>query len=128
MRLKLNQYLIAILVILIGQMIDDGQAVDIKGISEKSLAKHLKKLFLSLNLMENGDRVFLLHSKARPTLDVVFPLIQSYMNMTPLNEQADTSAPVPESSSVPIDTGNKQMVDDHATAAPEDHSVGPRRR
>ncbi|RZB44436.1 uncharacterized protein LOC114403889 [Glycine soja] len=110
------------------QMIDDGQAVDIKGISEKSLAKHLKKLFLSLNLMENGDRVFLLHSKARPTLDVVFPLIQSYMNMNPMNEQADTSAPVPESSSVPIDTGNKQMVDDHATAAPEDHSVGPRRR
>ena len=38
-------------------MIDDGQAVDIKGISEKSLMKHLKKLFLSLNLEENGDRV-----------------------------------------------------------------------
>lgn len=109
-------------------MIDDGQAVDIKGISEKSLAKRLKKLFLSLNLKENGDRVFLLRSKARPTLDVVFPLIQSYMNMNPMNELADTSAPLPESSSVPIDSGNEQMVDDHATAAPEDHSVGPRRR
>ncbi|KHN17086.1 Hypothetical protein glysoja_011560 [Glycine soja] len=110
------------------QMIDDGQAVDIKGISEKSLAKRLKKLFLSLNLKENGDRVFLLRSKARPTLDVVGPLIQSYMNMNPMNELADTSAPLPESSSVPIDSGNEQMVDDHATAAPEDHSVGPRRR
>lgn len=109
-------------------MIDDGQAVDIKGISEKSLAKRLKKLFLSLNLKENGDRVFLLRSKARPTLDVVFPLIQSYMNMNPMNEQVETSTLVPESSSIPIDTGNEQMIDDHATTGPEDHSVGPRRR
>ena len=108
-------------------MIDDGEAVDIKGTSEKSLTKHLKKLFLSLNL-EDGNRVFLLHSKAHLNLDVVGPLIQSYMNMNPMNELADTSAPLPESSSVPIDSGNEQMVDDHATAAPEDHSVGPRRR
>ncbi|TKY51525.1 GPALPP motifs-containing protein 1 [Spatholobus suberectus] len=108
------------------QMIDDGQAVDIKGISERSLMKHLKKLFLSLNLKENGDRVFLLPSKARPTLDVVGPLIHSYMS--PLNEQAGTSAPVAETCSVPKDIGNEQVVDDHVTAALEDHSVGPRRR
>ncbi|XWS15403.1 hypothetical protein CRYUN_Cryun35bG0094300 [Craigia yunnanensis] len=38
------------------QMIDDGQAVDIKGISEQSLNKHLKKLFLSLNLKENEPK------------------------------------------------------------------------
>lgn len=105
------------------QMIDDGQAVDIKGISERSLTKHLKKLFHSLKLKENGDRVFLLPSKARPTLDVVGPLIHSYMN-----EQAGTSAPVADTSAVPIDIGNEQMVDDHVTAPPEDHSVGPRRR
>jgi hypothetical protein len=49
-------------------MIDDGQAVDIKGISERSLIKHLKRLFISLNLKENGDRVFLLRPKAGPTL------------------------------------------------------------
>lgn len=105
------------------QMIDDGQAVDIKGISERSLTKHLKKLFHSLKLKENGDRVFLLPSKARPTLDVVGPLIHSYMN-----EQAGTSAPVADTSAVPIDIGNEQMVVDHVTAPPEDHSVGPRRR
>ncbi|KAL2324722.1 hypothetical protein Fmac_023780 [Flemingia macrophylla] len=106
------------------QMIDDGQAVDVKGISERSLTKHLKKLFHSLNLKENGDRVFLLPSKARPTLDVVGPLIHSYMN-----EQAGTSAPVAETYAVPIDIGNEQMmVDDHVTAPSEDHSVGPRRR
>ncbi|WVY95855.1 hypothetical protein V8G54_028006 [Vigna mungo] len=109
------------------QMIDNGQAVDIKGISERSLAKHLKKLFLSLNLKENGDRVFLLSSKGRPTLDVLGPLIHSYTNS--INEQAEASAPVvPESSSVPVDAGNAKMVDDHVIASPDDHSVGPRKR
>ncbi|XP_061366608.1 uncharacterized protein LOC133309797 [Gastrolobium bilobum] len=108
------------------QMIDDGQAVDIKGISERSLMKHLKKLFLSLNLKENGDSVFLLPSKARPTLDVVGPIIHSYMY--PMKEQADASAAVPESCSVPIDMGSEQMVNDHITPAPEDQSVGPTRR
>lgn len=103
-------------------MIDDGQAVDIKDISERSLMKHLKKLFISLNLKENGDRVFLLPSKASPTLDVVGPLIHSYMH--PLNEQADPSASMPETTSAPTE----QIVDDHLTAPPEDHSVGPTRR
>lgn len=103
------------------QMIDNGQAVDIKDISEKSLVKHLKKLFISLNLKENGDRVFLLPSKASPTLDVVGPLIQS---MHPGNDRADPSAELPETCSVPAE----QMVDDHSTEPPEDHSVGPRKR
>jgi len=107
-------------------MIDDGQAVDIKGISERSLAKHLNKLFLSLNLKENGDRVFLLPSKGRSTLDVLGPIIHSYSN--PINEQAEASAPVPESSSVPVDVGKEQMVDDHVLGSPDDHSVGPRKR
>jgi len=108
-------------------MIDDGQAVDIKGISERSLAKHLKKLFLSLNLKENGDGVFLLPSKARPTLDVLGPLIHSYTNPI-INEQAEASAPVPESGSVPVDVEKEQMVDDHVLASPDDHSAGPRKR
>lgn len=103
------------------QMIDNGQAVDIKDISEKSLVKHLKRLFISLNLKENGDRVFLLPSKASPTLDVVGPLIQS---MHPGNDQADPSAEFPETCSVSAE----QMVDDHSTEPPEDHSVGPRKR
>ncbi|XP_019453044.1 PREDICTED: uncharacterized protein LOC109354778 [Lupinus angustifolius] len=108
------------------QMIDDGQAVDIKGISERSLMKHLKKLFLSLNLKENGDRVFLLPSEARPTLDVVGPLIHSYMN--PVKEDADPSAPVPETCPVPKDIGSEQTMDDQMTKTLEDNSVGPRRR
>ncbi|XP_027365342.1 uncharacterized protein LOC113872196 [Abrus precatorius] len=108
------------------QMIDDGQAVDIKGISERSLVKHLNKLFLSLKLKQNGDRVFLLPSKARPTLDVVGPIIHSYMCL--VNEQVHPSATVPETCSVPIDVGNEKIVDGHITETSEDHSVGPRRR
>jgi len=102
-------------------MIDNGQAVDIKDISEKSLVKHLKKLFISLNLKENGDRVFLLPSKASPTLDVVGSLIQS---MHPGNDRAEPSVELPEACSVPAE----QMVDEHSTEPPEDHSVGPTKR
>ncbi|XP_075495715.1 uncharacterized protein LOC142533015 [Primulina tabacum] len=60
-------------------MIDQGQAVDIRGLSERSLVKHLRKLFTCLNLKENGDRVFLLPHKATPTLKVVGPIIRSQM-------------------------------------------------
>ncbi|PHU00002.1 hypothetical protein BC332_29789 [Capsicum chinense] len=63
------------------QMIDDGQAVDIRGLSEKLLVKHLRKLFLSLNLKETGDHVFLLPSKAIPTLETVGPLIRTQMQL-----------------------------------------------
>jgi hypothetical protein len=102
-------------------MIDNGQAVDIKDISEKSLVKHLKKLFISLNLKENGDRVFLLPSKASPTLDVIGPLIQSYMH--PANDRTEPSAALPETSAPA-----EQTVDDNSIEPPEDHSVGPRKR
>ncbi|MCD9639548.1 hypothetical protein HAX54_024164 [Datura stramonium] len=63
------------------QMIDDGQAVDIGGLSEKLLVKRLRKLFLSLNLKETGDHVFLLPSKAFPTLEMVGPLIRSQIQL-----------------------------------------------
>lgn len=63
------------------QMIDDGQAVDIRGLSEKLFVKRLRKLFLSLNLKETGDHVFLLPSKAFPTLETVGPLIRSQMQL-----------------------------------------------
>ncbi|CAN4109533.1 unnamed protein product [Withania somnifera] len=63
------------------QMIDDGQAVDITGLSEKLLVKRLRKLFLSLKLKETGDHIFLLPSKASPTLETVGPLIRSQMEL-----------------------------------------------
>ncbi|KAK4280177.1 hypothetical protein QN277_011834 [Acacia crassicarpa] len=103
------------------QMIDDGQAVDIKGISERLLMNHLKKLFLSLDLEENGDRVFLLPSKVRPTLEVVGLLIQSYISSR--KEQIDSPVAMTETHSVPTDMGSEKMVDD-----PEAPSAHPQRR
>ncbi|KAK9070996.1 hypothetical protein SSX86_009564 [Deinandra increscens subsp. villosa] len=65
------------------RMIDDGQAVDISGLSEKSLVKYLKKLFLSLNLNEKGNLAFLLPSGGRPTLDVVGSVITKLKSQGP---------------------------------------------
>ncbi|XP_030550777.1 uncharacterized protein LOC115755496 [Rhodamnia argentea] len=60
------------------QMIDSGQAVDINGISERLLVRHLKQLFHSLDL-EEKDGVFLLPPSSRPVLHVVGPLIEAHM-------------------------------------------------
>ncbi|KAL9671365.1 hypothetical protein QQ045_008933 [Rhodiola kirilowii] len=57
------------------RMIDDGQAVDISGLSERALIKILKRLFASLKLKENDDGVYLRPSNVKPTLDVVGPLL-----------------------------------------------------
>ncbi|CAA6661270.1 unnamed protein product [Spirodela intermedia] len=57
------------------QIIDSGQAVDVRGISDKSMVKLLKKLFFSLKLKRNEDGVFLLPPDRLPTLDVVGSLL-----------------------------------------------------
>ncbi|KAJ7973936.1 DnaJ domain containing protein [Quillaja saponaria] len=110
------------------QMIDDGQAVDIKGISERSLIKHLKKLFLSLNLKENGDRVFLLPSKVCPTLEVVGSLIESCIE--PKEPQVDDTATTIDLNSAAKDVGCRQKGDDNNLGTPcaNDDPVTPRRR
>ncbi|XP_042034403.1 uncharacterized protein LOC121780831 isoform X2 [Salvia splendens] len=105
------------------RMIDEGQAVDISGLSEKSLVKHLRRLFISLHLKENGDKVFLLPDKASPTLDIVGPVILSYNQPHKVDEhleshkEAKSVPPVPEMDPV---TNN---VDDK-----KEDPVGPRRR
>lgn len=108
-------------------MIDDGQAVDIRGISEKSLSKHLRKLFLSLDLKESKDRVFLHRPKDRPTLDVVGTLIQTHM---------ESKAQLPdESASVKHVQPNESEAKDRLAAdnnlempGPMDDPPGPQRR
>ncbi|XP_031096611.1 uncharacterized protein LOC116000888 [Ipomoea triloba] len=72
------------------KMIDDGQAVDISGLSERLLVKRLRKLFLSLKLKQNGDLVFLLPSKACPTLERVGSIIHSHTQLQ--NQHLDSSA------------------------------------
>ncbi|KAK6246601.1 DnaJ domain - like 10 [Theobroma cacao] len=106
------------------QMIDDGQAVDIKGISERSLNTHLKKLFLSLNLKENGDRVFLLSSNARPTLDVVGHLIQTHTE--PEEQQPKSSVSAKDAPSIPEHAECSQVMDENNLD--RDDSATPKRR
>ncbi|KAF8025098.1 hypothetical protein BT93_F2060 [Corymbia citriodora subsp. variegata] len=68
------------------QMIDSGQAVDINGISERLLVRHLKRLFHSLDL-EEKDGVFLLPPSRCPVLQVVGPLIEAHMEHKEENPQ-----------------------------------------
>lgn len=132
------------------QMIDDGQAVDIRGLSEKLLVKRLRKLFLSLNLKESGDHVFLLPSKASPTLETIGPLIRSQMQLKsqefcqndeqskPLDSgggqksyNANMSLPNEEASA---HNANLSLPNDNATAydanlsLPAKEGTGPKRR
>lgn len=109
-------------------MIDDGQAVDIRGISERPLRKHLGKLFLSLNLKENGERVFLRRSKSRPTLDVVGTLIQTHMESR--QQQLDQSVPVKHVQPELPDAEDKQATDnnDLEMPGPKDDSSASKRR
>ncbi|XP_073124524.1 uncharacterized protein [Henckelia pumila] len=104
-------------------MIDQGQAVDINGLSERSLVKHLRRLFMCLNLKENGDQLFLLPHKVTPTLKVVGPIIRSQLqpqkqvdHLAPL-EEAPLGSPASESRHV------NKMVDDT-----KEDSIGTRRR
>ncbi|CAK7323563.1 unnamed protein product [Dovyalis caffra] len=110
------------------QMIDDGQAVDIKGISERSLIKHLKKLFISLNLKENGDRVFLLPPNVCPTLEVIGPLIEARVESK--EQQLEHSITSNDVDSIPPDVEHKQETDDSHVAMPSsrDDASAPRRR
>ncbi|CAA3012927.1 Hypothetical predicted protein [Olea europaea subsp. europaea] len=106
------------------QMIDDGQAVDISGLSEKSLVKHLRKLFMSLNLKESGNLVFLLPSKVGPTLEVVGPIIRSHAQpqKQPLNYPVSQTE-----DSMMADSECKNMTENDLNDKKED-SVGPKRR
>lgn len=76
--------------------IDSGQAVDIKGLTEKSLVRHLRKLFISLKLKERGDNCFLLPSKAPPTLELLGGMIRS--NMQPKEELTESGNRLPSAS------------------------------
>ncbi|KAL3353753.1 hypothetical protein AABB24_018466 [Solanum stoloniferum] len=132
------------------QMIDDGQAVDIRGLSEKLLVKRLRKLFLSLNLKETGDHVFLLPSKAFPTLETVGPLIRSQMQLRSqgLHQNDEQSKPLDSgvgqehcnaNLSLPNEVANGHnanlsLPSDNATAydanlsLPAEEDTGPKKR
>ncbi|CAI9787004.1 unnamed protein product [Fraxinus pennsylvanica] len=106
------------------RMIDDGQAVDISGLSERSLIKHLRKLFISLNLKESGDHIFLLPPNVGPTLEVVGPIIHSHAQ--PQKQPLDHPVSQTEDS-VREDSECRNMTENDLNDTKED-SVGPRSR
>ncbi|KAG6626861.1 uncharacterized protein LOC122295425 [Carya illinoinensis] len=111
------------------QMVDDGQAVNIRGISERSLIKHIRMLFLSLKLKEDGDRVFLLPEKALPTLEVVGPLIHSLMELK--EQQLNHSVPESGVEVEAVDGGCGQEIFENIVSMPscvEDDSNAPKGR
>lgn len=109
-------------------MIDAGQAVDIKGISESVLKKRLKKLFLSLKLKERGDRVFLLPPGASPSLDVVGHLIKGGEEE---EKNVDDSAPLKntEAAATGNDGPKKGLADENNLGSNSaDDVAGPKKR
>lgn len=100
------------------QMIDDGQAVDIRGLSEKLLVKRLRKLFLSLNLKETGDHVFILPSKASPTFETVGPLIRSQMQLQSQEFHQN------DEQSKPLDSGVGQEICNANLSLPNEVAIG----
>lgn len=93
------------------QIIDSGQAVDVRGISDKSMVKLLKKLFLSLKLKRNEDGVFLLPPNRLPTLDVVGSLLS--INIKPSALPHSTAASEVQSESPekePVQNKNEAVI------------------
>ncbi|WOG97231.1 hypothetical protein DCAR_0416571 [Daucus carota subsp. sativus] len=110
------------------KMIDDGQAVDISGLSEKSLVKHLRKLFLSLDLKESHELVFLLPPNVCPTLKVVGSII--HPNVEPPVQNIDNPAPEIDVQEVPSDVNTRHMPEDFnmKLPSPRQDVAGPKRR
>ena len=70
-------------------MIDNGQAVDVRGISDRSMVKLLKKLFLSLKLKKNDNGLFLLPTNKPPTLDIIGSLLPVEIKSSSLAEPTE---------------------------------------
>ncbi|CAI9095836.1 OLC1v1031859C1 [Oldenlandia corymbosa var. corymbosa] len=104
-------------------MIDDGQAVDIRGLSERALIKHLRRLFLSLNLKETDEHAFILKSKQQPTLKVVGPIIRDHVQ--PRMQQLDNAVSEKNMNAELPDARTGQDVEINN---PSEDNIGPRKR
>lgn len=110
-------------------MIDAGQAVDIKGISESVLKKRLKKLFVSLKLKERGDRVFLLPPGASPSLDMVGHLIKGGEEEVEKNLGDSASVKNTEAATTGKDGAKKDLADENNLGSNSaDDVTGPKKR
>ncbi|KAH7681445.1 DnaJ domain-containing protein [Dioscorea alata] len=106
------------------EMLDNGQGVDLRGISDKSLVKLLKKLFQSLNLDQNEKGVFLLPPLSVPTLEVIGPTLRSYLKPKDNNEFLNSGSPNEQAK-----VGDKEVVDAPVLVdEPKEKDSAPSRR
>ncbi|PIA39359.1 hypothetical protein AQUCO_02600072v1 [Aquilegia coerulea] len=108
------------------QMIDDGQAVDTRGISDRSFVKQLRKLFLSLNLKESDVGIYLLPPEVRPTLEVIGPMISLYER--PREQKLSHSDSPSHAQSIPSNEERKQTINENDGSHCVKDDSAPRRR
>ncbi|KAJ0985774.1 hypothetical protein J5N97_004130 [Dioscorea zingiberensis] len=101
------------------EMIDSGQGVDVRGISDKSLAKLLKKLFWSLNLGQNEKGVFLRPPMSVPTLEVIGSTLGSYLKLKDNNVFSKSGSPNEQPNRECVN--NQEVVD--ASLVVDEHEV-----
>lgn len=107
-------------------MIENGQGVDITGISDKSLVALLKKLFRSMKLKQNESGIYLPHQMGLPTHDLTgspSPHLESSGNQT------SSSGLLHEKQSPPSNVEFTENGNDHATVdlrGPSEKEESPR--
>ncbi|KAL5223151.1 hypothetical protein ABZP36_027864 [Zizania latifolia] len=110
------------------QMIDNGEGIDISGISDKPLVKRLKKLFRSLKLRQSTNGAYLLPPKSVPTLDVVGPLLvmgDEHTGNQNKNPVAPTGQELPSSN---FDVQNKNGITPSEAEKNDGEEQPPKRR
>ncbi|XP_006644240.1 uncharacterized protein LOC102719711 [Oryza brachyantha] len=113
------------------QMIDNGEGIDISGISDKPLVKCLRKLFRSLKLRENSNGAYLLPPKSLPTLDVVGSVLvasgeladsQNKSPVSPTKQEQPSSFDVQNKNDI---TSDEPVKNDAEEQAPKRRVIGP---
>ncbi|KAJ4808083.1 DNAJ heat shock N-terminal domain-containing protein-like [Rhynchospora pubera] len=106
------------------QMIDNGQGVDLSGISDKSLVKLLKKLFAALNLEKDRNDVYILPPKAVPTLDVIGSTLSQYINPEHASKQLES-----DKDDHLVNSKDEQLVNlNHVSNGEEEPQPAPRKK
>ncbi|OAY65783.1 GPALPP motifs-containing protein 1 [Ananas comosus] len=107
-------------------MIENGQGVDITGISDKSLVALLKKLFRSMKLKQNESGIYLPRQMGLPTLDLTG---SPSPHLEPSGNQLSNSGLLHEEQSLPSNAEFTENRNDHATVdlrGPSEKEESPR--
>ncbi|KAF0916613.1 hypothetical protein E2562_007897 [Oryza meyeriana var. granulata] len=110
------------------QMIDNGEGIDISGISDKPLVKRLKKLFRSLKLRESSNGAYLLPPKTVPTLDVVGSVLVASGELADNQNKNPVSPTRQEQPSSNFDVQNKNDNTPEEPAKIDAEEQPPKRR